>query len=160
MTETEVKTKAPSRAELEKKDRKRRQEIDGSLRGKLGIDISQLDTKNFHYRWVENSPERLAQATVNDDYYFVTHDDIHATNGNDSYVRRNGGEHGMVLTRKLKEHFVEDQKAKARELDGKDRFIRKGGNTARDLGDKGYVPEEAKTSSKSFRPTKSMKFVK
>ena len=140
-TATVAKTNArPTAKELTKTKRRRRNNIDGSMRGKLGIDTSKLDP-SYHYRWAEDRPGRLNELTKQDDYDVVENSkEAHDSVGDGSEIRRPSGTHGMVLLRKPIEFFNEDQAAKKAGLDELDQQIKDGGKARDKLGDAHYTP--------------------
>lgn len=132
----------PDRKAAETTTRRRRTEIDGSMRGPLSINTDRLDTDEFVYRWISDDPESAVRRVVEDDWDLVDNDEKnpHASLGDDTKIRRRGG---MVLARKRKEFYEEDQAAKERVMLEKDQQIRRGGDAAQELGASGYIPDEA-----------------
>jgi len=131
--------RARKTAKQESEGRRRRRSDDITMTGKLGIDVTKLDPA-YEYRWLNNTPERIAAKTKQDDWDLVDNsDETHASTGEDSHVRRPSGEAGMVLVRKPKKYFEDDKAAKIAAVMETDNQV-KGGRASNELGADGYVP--------------------
>lgn len=148
-----VETAAPvqsARVEEVKQRRRRRESIGVDRNLKLFIPESAKDP-NFVHRWV-NAREGRIKSMYEDDWDVVS---ITQLNGGDdpgknlsegTNVSRVGNQttgEGMVLLRKPKEFYEEDQKAKQAKLDELDKTMRQGpAQSAEGIGpnDHAYVP--------------------
>lgn len=123
-----------TRSDEVKQERRRRTSSASGRRTRLTLDESQLD-KNYEYRWIKNTPERVSELTVHDDWDFVQDRDnkiksdgtgmgadvsIHAG------VGANGASEKLVLVRKLKAYADEDRAAKAAHIDRTENSLRQG----------------------------------
>lgn len=109
-----------------KAERRRRKSSTTGRRTKLTLDESKLDTDQYEYRWIKNTPDRLAELTVDDDWNLVEDRDkvikdddtgmgsnvsIHAGKGEDGSPER------LVLAQKRKEYQNDDRAVKAKHID-------------------------------------------
>lgn len=139
----------PARAAEVQQRRRRRESLGPDRNMKLHVPESEKDP-NFHYRWVNARAGRVKFLTEQDDYDIVSTtqmaDDPSKNLSEGTNISRVGNQttgEGMVLLRKPKEYFEEDQKAKAAKLDELDKTMRQGAARSGDgIGpqDNAYVP--------------------
>lgn len=114
----------PDRIDVKRADRRRRKAGTLNRMASFKLDIfdeSQLDLKNYVYRWVDDQGSRLRQATKGDDYDFVEGSEIDGFDsdltdtevGNNrlrmlSDTDKNGRPIYTYLLRKPREFFEED----------------------------------------------------
>ena len=150
-------TEAPppsKRVATERRQRRRRGSLGLEANMKLTVPDDYKDDR-FEYRWIRNTPGRVRQLTVQDDYDIVEDEKIteeisdHMLQSGVGLVPeryggtlKEGGHYNMVLVRKPREFYEEDQAAKAQDIDETERGIKegavRGGLTA---GDRGYRPK-------------------
>lgn len=123
----------PTAKEATKAARRRRKGGNPSARGKLSLDTSKLDPA-YHYRWAEDRPGRLNELTVQDDYDIVETND-HESSEKGSGVVRPSGENKMVLLRKRRSFYEEDQAEKSARIKETQRQLEQGSESTRQLGD-------------------------
>lgn len=130
----------------EVKQRRRRRETLGEDRN-LKLHVPEQDKDpNFVYRFVNDKPGRVRFLTTEDDYDVVSlpNDDKNISEG--TVAKRVGNQstgENMVLLRKPKEFYDEDQKAKMNKLAEQDKAMRQGAAQSADgIGpsDNAYVP--------------------
>lgn len=135
-----------TRAETVKRERRWKPGPVGQEGLKLHVDTSKLDP-NFHYRWVNDKSDRVRQMHAYD-YDIaptVAKPDSNSLGTVDSAlggVEEDGRPYNMVLMRKDREWFEQDQKRKMKPLDEMDEAIRRGNGTQTDPNAKGgfYTP--------------------
>lgn len=114
----------------------------GVPQSKLAIS-KQLD--GWHYRWINDSPGRIAQA-LEGDYVFAEPDEVGRNGDNENRVKelagtnKDGSAMYAYLMRVPLEFFEEDRQNAQGYLDEIDTAIR-GGKVGQSAGDKRYVPE-------------------
>lgn len=129
----------PTAKEASKGRRRRRVDSDPAMEGPLAVVREHFDPA-YEYRWANNTPERIAKLTKQDDWDLVENTEKNfSSTGEDNYVRRPSGANGMVLVRKPKEYYDEDQARKIAKARGTDRLLR-AGKAGNELGADGYVP--------------------
>lgn len=148
-TNAEREARANPRAEEVKQRRRRRDTLGEDRNLKLYVPESAKDP-NFVYRWVNKRDGRVKYMTEQDDYDVVSTTQLNGgddKNISEGTVATRVGDQttgeGMVLLRKPREFFEEDQKAKADKLDELDKTMRIGpAQSAEGIGpsDHAYVP--------------------
>ena len=139
----------PPRQAEEKQRRRRRSDMSLGRLSPLDLPDDAKDPK-YVYRWVSDEPGRIKQLTEHDDYDFVTQEQV----GERSDKEKSSGSHverpadrisdkRMILLRKPKEFYDEDQAKKQAHVDEIDNVIRQGGSQSPEglHGANAYVPE-------------------
>lgn len=121
----------PTRAEEVRQER-RRKPGSNALNGiKLGLDEEKVDRTQYTYRFVRDEGNRVQQLYAQD-WDRVTEKVKDDSNGLGSVTSAHGGlseegkPYNMVLLKKRKDWFEEDQKAKMQPLDEMEQAIRRG----------------------------------
>lgn len=120
-----------SRAEQVRTERRRKPGAVNANGIKLGVDESKLDRKNYHYRFVNDTPGRV-QSLVAQDYDPAPEMGAKADGNNLGSVNTaqagvaDGKPFNAVLMRKPIKMHEEDQREKQRPLDEIDAAIRRG----------------------------------
>ena len=139
----------PKRVEAVRNERRRRKGMGLESAMKLTIPEDAKDP-DYEYRWAEGSPQRITQLTKYDDYDVVTSEQIASDsrqNGLGVTPERHGGvdeqgnAYSMVLLRKRKDFYEEDQKEKQARVDEREKAIKRGSVE----GDKGLSGPNAYT---------------
>lgn len=141
------------RAEKTKAERRRRKGLGDEARMKLSVPKDKLDP-NYQYRWIKGTPQRLTQLTVHDDYDVVKDEEIaegDRQTGLGVHPERHGGtdEQGkpypMVLVRKPRKLYEEDEADKQKTVDDREGALKRGQTPSPDgtpglTGPHAYVP--------------------
>lgn len=135
-----------------KSERRRRQsDALAGVRKRLAIDESKLDRENFEYYFAKNTPDRLHQLTVQDDWEIVTDREGEIRqdgNGQGSEVSvlsgtgENGAPLNSVLLKKAKNYYNDDFAAKQRRIDEMENAMRRGPAD----GEQNYTPDGRKSA--------------
>jgi hypothetical protein len=144
----------PPRAEVEKRERRRRTDNLGEAK-RLAV-VGRLDRDNYEYRWINDLDARLMQKTRYDDW------DICAQEGgalkpdapHDGAVRtlvgakKDGQPMFAYLCRKPKELAEEDRRAKNRQLDAIEEQIKRGAipDSKGAVGEAFYTPDSGRNT--------------
>lgn len=158
--ETQAAAEEPELKRPQQERARRRRRGGLGMAANLKLNVSDKDP-TYEYRWVQGTPERIRQLHKNDDYDFVKagdagHEsvkDLDEDKGLGDLIERSGGKSkdgtpfNLVLMRKPKEWYEEDQKDKQSVNDAIDEAIRRGQTTDPQQGldtspsGGGYVPE-------------------
>lgn len=141
----------PPRKQQMQTERRRRSDSITGKRTKLRLDMGKLDTDNFEYRWIKNSPERLAELIQYDDWNLVQdRDNVTKTDdtgmGSDISVHAGTGETGaperLILAKKRKDFQDEDRAKRARSIDELEAGLKQGDAPSAEAasGDSFYQP--------------------
>lgn len=132
---TEQAQPTSKRAEKVRAARRRRKGLGGASNMKLTLPEEKLDRKKFNYRWAKGEPQRIAQLTQYDDYD-VVHDESLAEADKQAglgiHPERFGGRdeqgkpYNMVLLRKPKELYEEDEAEKQKMVDEREAPLLRG----------------------------------
>jgi hypothetical protein len=152
----------PNRVEEVKAERRRRIDPGENGQGPLGLSQSKQDP-GFHYHWINDTPGRLHEKTVNDDYDKVEDPSLVLggdTNSEGSAVRRLVGAHAdgkpkyAYLCRKPIEYYKKDRLEKQATVNDLEKQIR-GGKVKDGLSTDdphSYVPDGAASPVQIVRP--------
>lgn len=138
----------PTRDQEQKRERRRRGDVDTGMRRRLPVDESKLDHANFVYRHANDDPARMRDLTENDDYDPVPEADVGGATKFTVGPGENGQMRGTVLLRKPREFWSEDQSKKNAARDRQMEALQ-AGQAARDESgggleqDRAYVPRDA-----------------
>lgn len=129
-----------TRAETVRRERRWKPGPVGQEGLKLHVDASKLDP-NFHYRWVNDKSDRVRQMHAYD--YDIAPTAKPDSNGLGTVDSALGGvdegkPYNMVLMRKARDWFEEDQKRKMKPLDEMDDAIRRGNGKSTDPNAQGF----------------------
>ena len=139
----------PPRQDTVKKTRRRREGLGLDRNLRLHVPEDWKD-KNFHYHWINDTPGRLMNKTVQDDYDIVTEEELRGEKigeGEGTQVKRavgtgaDGGWQYAYLCRKPKDFYDEDKQSEQAEIDSKMQSIKQGNQEQIGKGDHAYVPK-------------------
>lgn len=124
-------TTKPTRAEEVRQERRRKPGSSAMSGIKLGLDESKIDRTNYNYRFVRDEGNRVQQLHAQDwdvvgDQVKDDTNSLGTVNTAHGGVGEAGKPYNMVLVKKRKEWFDEDQKAKMKPLDEMDQAIARG----------------------------------
>jgi len=131
------------RTTVKAKSPRRRQRGNLAGAGPLALNMAELDTENYQYRYADlNRPGRLQQLTKQDDYDIVPNNGEQSSMTDGSDVRRPSGEEGMILLRKPREYFEADRKEQARISSEVVDQLKQGSEGRKNLGKNAYIPDD------------------
>jgi hypothetical protein len=148
LTEAPKRGRPPRQAETQQR-RRRREDMGDDRHLKLAVPAS-LKEEGFVYRWINETPGRIENKTVHDDWDIVKSEiDPEKDNGEGSPVRRAVGTAAdgkalyAYLCRKPKDYYQADKKAEQGQIAEDEKNLRRGqvkGSEAL-AGPHAYVPE-------------------
>lgn len=122
----------PTRAEQSRRERRMRPGAIVASGEKLGLDETQLDRGLYTYRWVRDEGNRV-EILKKQDWDLVDEEQAKTDGtGLGSVPTQHGGvgesgkPYGLVLMKKYRDWYEDDQKAKRKPLDAMEQAIRKG----------------------------------
>lgn len=115
----------PARVEAEKKARRRRADTSETRNMKLSVPPEQLDP-NFSYRWFNDTPGRIHDKTVNDDWEIVEKASEHVPTRRHVGAEITGQSREAVLLRKPKAFYEEDKGKEQRRITEREEAMRRG----------------------------------
>lgn len=128
----EAATARPSRAETTRRERRMRPGSVVASGEKLGLDESRLDRGQYTYRWVKEEGNRVEILKKQD--WDVVDDEEAKSDGTGlgtvptqhGGVGESGKPYGLVLMKKYRDWYEDDQKRKRKPLDTMEQAIRSG----------------------------------
>lgn len=133
MTNTSISDtrRQPTRAENERASRRRREDVTTNRMRNLSVD-GDMDSA-YEYRWINDTPGRVHNLTVRDDWDVVTSEMLGARHEKDKGVgsgverivdKGTGGK--AILVRKLRDYYVKDKAKEQAFIDETDAAMKRG----------------------------------
>jgi hypothetical protein len=145
MNTSPEKQRGPGRPRKEEQRRRRKTTVETG--GRLGVNPAILNFDDFAYRWVNDTPARIANMTKNDDWDLVFEEGAKEDNtdlGSAVSVvvgsNPDGSPRRAYLCRKPKTYYDEDKAAEQTALDEQLEQLRRG-NTREGEAQSDYIPK-------------------